>query len=153
MRAGNSGLAGFLVLALLTAPSCANRDESAKNRAQPAAPANVASIAGLELRLVDNSGSCRLSYAAGNVDLQIPWPCSFHRTQRGAVRTKESGKALIALIESSRPHPQLPGDCLTQIQAIKILDGKVFPSQHKDTVAMCVPFEWDIQMFLGLFDQ
>jgi hypothetical protein len=94
---------------------------------------------------------CRVTSAAGPADLGILWPCNFHRTAGGEVRTLRRGEAVIVLVEASRPHPELPGSCKTQIRALGIAGNKVYVSDNTDTVAQCVPFQWDEQMFKGLF--
>ncbi|NOX44036.1 MAG: hypothetical protein GXP19_09935 [Gammaproteobacteria bacterium] len=54
-------------------------------------------------------------------------------------------------MENSVPHPELPNDCITQIQAVMLFEGGAKQSDVKDTVASCPPFQWDTKMFTGLF--
>lgn len=111
----------------------------------------VNTIEGNKLTLDSHNGLCRITSAAGSRDLAIPWPCDFHRRTDGTIRTLRRGQTVIALVETSRPHINLPGSCNTQIQALGIAGSKVYLSEHTDTVAQCLPFLWDEQMFKGLF--
>ena len=114
-------------------------------------PAIVGTIAAQRVALDSHNGTCRVTSAAGHVELAIPWPCDFHRTPDGDIRTMRRGQATLALVETSRPHPEIPGSCKTQLQALGISGRDIFVSTSTDTVAQCLPFQWDEQMFRGLF--
>lgn len=113
-----------------------------------------ATVAGVEFRLTDNSGKCRFVYEPGGktVDLQISWPCHVHRAPDGEIRVlKIRGRDYI-LIENSRPHPELLGDCITELQAIRFSNIGIHPSEYMDKVGSCPPFQWDGKVFTGLFE-
>lgn len=142
----------LLAAAILFAASCSRKSESPS----PAAETNtgsviVSTIDGHKLSLDSHDGICRVTSAAGPTDLAIPWPCDFHRRAGGVVRTLQWGQTVVALVETSRPHPEIPGSCKTQIRAIGIRSDQVYVSEDTDTVAQCPPFLWDEQMFKGLF--
>ena len=103
--------------------------------------------------LADNSNTCQVVSSLHDIklDLLIPWPCQVHKDTSDKIRVyRESGKKYF-LVESSIPHPELPNDCITQLQAVMIFEGGVKQSEFKDTVASCPPFQWDIKIFTGLF--
>lgn len=129
--------------ALVLLAACGRRLEEA--------PLAVGTIGGQQLTLDNAGGACQLSSATGPVDLGIPWPCGFHRTPNGAVRTVQRGQAEIALVESSQPHPELAKTCKTEIRGLAVTGGEVYVSEQKETVAHCPPFQWDEQMFKTLF--
>lgn len=112
---------------------------------------------GVTLELRDNGGRCQLTSMSQHqrsvFALSIPWPCDFHRGTDSKVRIYMHRGAAIALIESSRPHPSLPKDCETELQAMKVRKGVVSVSKHTDKVASCPPFQWDQKMFTGLFGE
>ena len=106
----------------------------------------------VKLSLINDNGVCQ-AVSQGNLKtpLLVSWPCNFHKKPSGAVRVyKEKGVSYI-LIESSSPHPDLPNDCLTQLQSVSINKSVVKFSEYKDTVASCPPFQWDKHVLTGLF--
>lgn len=110
-----------------------------------------AEIAGTSVMLRNASGRCRLETSASSSSLEIPWPCDFHRGPDNTVRTITAGNTVIFLLENSQPHPDLPDDCVTQLQAVKVNDSDMHVSEYTDKVAACPPFQWDKKMFTGLF--
>ena len=110
-------------------------------------------VGGKELFLADNSGMCQIVIPSDQVtlDLIIPWPCQVHKDTSDKIRVYKQSGDVYFLIESSVPHPDLPEDCLTQLQSIRASDGKFSQSNFKDTVASCPPFQWDTVLFTGLF--
>jgi hypothetical protein len=112
-------------------------------------------VQGVSLRLDQVSGRCRLGY--GNPDvkwisLDILWPCEFHVGLDGQLRTK-SRKGKILLVQHATSNPELPGDCDTQVQAIRVDSNRVEASKSASRVAACPPFQWDDAMFFGLFEK
>ncbi|MBC8164892.1 MAG: hypothetical protein H7Y20_03340 [Bryobacteraceae bacterium] len=141
----------LLVTAMMLAGCACKPGPLSKKSEANADPPTVSMIDGHKLALDNHGGMCRVTSAAGPIELAIPWPCDFHRRADGAVRTLRRGQSLIALVQTSRPHPAIAGSCKTQIQALGIAGGKVYVSENTDTVAQCLPFLWDEQMFKGLF--
>ena len=110
-----------------------------------------ADIGETSMTLREDSGKCLLDTNANSFRLDIPWPCDFHRGPDDAVRTMTFDDTLIFLLENSKAHPDLPDDCVTQVQAVKAIDGGWQASEYTDKVAACPPFQWDEMMFTGLF--
>jgi hypothetical protein len=117
-------------------------------------PADDTLIAGIRVSLAQKGQACRITSrndVATAVDLQISWPCAFHRGRDGAVRVLVDGNDSIFLVESSRPDPANPSRCITQVQAMRVQGRTLRPSEHHDVVTICLPFQWDEVMFRGLF--
>lgn len=103
--------------------------------------------------LVDNSNFCQVISVSQEIKLNllIPWPCQVHKDSSGKVRIFKKSEKKYILVESAVPHPELPNDCITQLQAVMIYEGGIKQSEHKDTVASCPPFQWDTKVFTELF--
>lgn len=88
-----------------------------------------------------------------HIILDLPLPCEIHRKPNGSIVTFLNQGEHIILVENSRPHPDLPNDCLTKIQAITLGNGLTPPraSEAVATVAACRPYQWDAKMYIGLF--
>ncbi len=129
----------FLLLIFSSTSACAN------------SPSH--SLAGKTLHLSNDSGMCQLVVPSEGITLNllIPWPCQFHKNNNGMIRIHEDSGKKYFLVESSVPHPELPGDCITQLQSIVVAGATFRQSDHKDTVASCPPFMWDTKVFTGLF--
>jgi hypothetical protein len=109
----------------------------------------------VRLELSTPEGRCVLltSDSDAPIELELPAPCAFHRTQDGALRTMAARGKTIALVESSAPNPELgAGSCKTQVRGIVLDSGAISRSPHKSLVAACPPVAWDDAMFFGLFD-
>lgn len=116
-----------------------------------------ANIGGIGIQLMDADGKCTAISSVGDASanrhvLDIPGPCHFHADQKGGLRTYDDAGYVYILIESSRPMPQQPRDCETQLQSLRVKDNLVEVSRHKDRVASCPPFQWDAFIFKALFD-
>lgn len=136
------------LLAILSAPVLA-----ACNATGSLAVATDFELDGATFSLTDANGKCRISRSdAEAADLNIPYPCSVHTELDGTVRTIDERGKTYFLIESSRPDADTPGDCVTQIQAVRLDDTGMSISDYSDNVASCPPFQWDRQMFVGLFE-
>lgn len=119
-----------------------------------------------ELTLQSDDGKCRLSSDEQTIDLDLTWRCDFHRLPGGAVRIfprdfyqaknkrapKKYRNTQIVLIEYSKPDPNNAKDCRTELQAIKIVKGKLVKSVKMDNLAACPPFQWDAKNFTALFE-
>lgn len=129
----------FLLLILTSMTACAN------------SPSHK--IANKAFHLANNSGVCQLVIPSEGaaLNLQISWPCQFHENKNGELRVHENLGKKYFLVESSISHPELPGDCITQLQSIVVEGGAFRQSEYKDTVASCPPFAWDTKVFTGLF--
>lgn len=118
--------------------------------------AKAAKISAFQFTLNQTLKGCELIYASpskqGHFELQLSPPCHFHRHHDGKLRVMSFDKMEVMLVESSRPDSNYPKDCYTQIQAVRVMDQQVNISQHVAEVATCPPFQWDEQMFSGLFD-
>lgn len=108
-------------------------------------------VAGYVVRLQEKAKKCQLSVGERQLELQIPWPCDFHRDLKNELRIKSLNGTKIVLIEASSQHPILADSCDTRIQAIKLSKQKVIVSEYVSEVAACPPFQWDEKMFFGLF--
>ena len=110
-----------------------------------------------EFSLTQTEGGCHLLYSSplskGKLTLRVIPPCDFHRFPDGRVRIMPTKKGDVMLVESSRPHPNRPKDCYTQVQAVRITKEQIKVSSAISEVAMCLPFQWDDVMFLGLFEK
>lgn len=112
----------------------------------------IEKIEGINMSLHNNSGKCQLSSSVGKVELKIPWPCNFHRTKNGDIRIIMNNSVSIILLESSISAHGLLQDCITHLQAIKVTNEQIYPSEYQDKVAACPSFQWDEKMFSGLFE-
>jgi hypothetical protein len=98
------------------------------------------------MKRVDAGGGARF------YSLEIPYPCTFHKSTSGDVRTIRRGKYQYALIESSKYAGVSTSECETHLRAIRAAGTHFQISRHKDKVASCPPFQWDRLMFTELFD-
>jgi hypothetical protein len=111
-------------------------------------------IAGVRVSLSQQGQKCRLrssDVAVTVADLQISWPCAFHRRRDGEVRVLPDRNDSIFLVESSRRDPANPTRCITEVQAVRVQGRTLRPSPHHDVVTICPPFQWDEVMFRALF--
>lgn len=111
-------------------------------------------LGGMSLRLIEQQGACRITQGGGQstLALSLSPPCRLHRGADGAVRVESPQGFPVVLIESSRPHPELPKDCDTQLQGVRVVEGRPSVSPHTSRVASCPPFQWDLKLFSGLFE-
>ncbi len=114
-------------------------------------------LGGWSLRLFEQSGGCFIfivqeGHERAARKLTLLPPCRLHRTVAGAVRVESPHGAPTALIESSRPHPQLAQDCDTRLQGVRMVNGTLNLSTQTSRVASCPPFQWDLKLFSGLFE-
>jgi hypothetical protein len=86
-----------------------------------------------------------------SLTLAMPPPCQLHRN-KDRLRIKTVGRVHYVLIESSRPHPELPRDCITFVRSLRIEGTDVKVSPHMTKAAACPPFQWDDMMFTALFE-
>jgi hypothetical protein len=149
MVLGFEMMAPAVLLLVFTAGCAAASDHTTIGR-------TVAEIAGYTLSLHNHGGRCQLHYlgtaAAGNIKLQIPWPCQFHLDRDGDVRTLAVADAEVAVVEHAAPDPESPKDCDTRLQALRISGRDIRASEYSDRVAACPPFQWDEPVFTGLFE-
>lgn len=101
--------------------------------------------------LQEQAKKCLLYVGEHQLQLQIPWPCDFHRNLKNEVRIKSLDNSKIFLIEASAPHPILTDSCDTRVQAVKISKQTVVVSEYVNEVAICLPFQWDAKIFTALF--
>ena len=106
------------------------------------------------MSLHDKAGRCRLRSQADTlpsreVATAIPWPCAFHLDRQGAVRVLPHKGQSVVLLESSLVVD--PANCVTHLQALRLLRTGVKLSESHDRVASCPPFQWDDMMFTALF--
>jgi hypothetical protein len=105
----------------------------------------------IRLSLESTGGICNVKSDSKDTGLLISGHCIFHLNANGEVREYYDGSVKYILVESSVIHPELPENCLTQLQSIKVVKNKYIVSDYKDTVASCPPFQWDAHVFTGLF--
>jgi hypothetical protein len=179
MKKTNYLLSAFFLSALITVAACGqskeitapqNSEKNSEKNSATVAPQTktdniTETIEGKEFSLRNNAGKCQLVFGGKNIDLQIPWQCDFHRSPDKAVRVfprdfytgkkklpKNYKNTQIILIERSTPNPNSPNECRTQLQAIKIVNGKVQASKLTSNLASCSPFQWEEKNFTGLFE-
>lgn len=112
-------------------------------------------LGGVSLRLIEQQGACRIVQEGDEpsaLALSLSPPCRLHRSVDGTLRVESPHGLPIALIESSRPHPELPKDCDTQLQGVRVIGGRPSVSPHTSRVTSCPPFQWDLKLFSGLFE-
>jgi hypothetical protein len=143
------GHAAFGVTIALSSPTAAANDTDAA----------IVSMKLGEVRLVlEERGSVcfmkRVDVGGGErfYSLNIPHPCTFHKSTHGDVRTIRRGKYQYALVESSKHAGAGASECETHLRAIRAAGTHFQISRHKDKVASCPPFQWDRLLFTELFD-
>jgi hypothetical protein len=145
-RLSHSGLAA---LAALLMAACA----SAENQNPPSE--NTLKLGEMQLLLEERHANCFATATASDGKIQayalhIPWPCQFHKTAKGQVRTLEKAGYRYVLVESSKPKDGTK-DCDTQIRSVRAQGNMVEVSQYHERVASCPPFQWDEMLFRALF--
>ncbi|PAU61568.1 hypothetical protein BZL41_14045 [Pseudomonas sp. PIC25] len=139
-RALNALLYSALCIAL---PACAQTS---------ADTATEARLGERQLTLEEHDGRCALvEPGQADLDLQLKWPCQFHRDREGGLRTLQVGENRVLLVESSEKVPDSQ-DCRTEIQAVRTLGTGLEPSEAVSRVAACPPIQWDDKVFIGLFE-
>ncbi|WKJ89203.1 hypothetical protein QZJ86_14370 [Methylomonas montana] len=118
---------------------------------------NDLEIGSVRLRLENHSEVCFVTSTlpegkSADYDLAIPWPCHFHKDMSGSIRMIEAKNYRYVLVESSKPKSDARPDCETQLRSIRVSGRLTEISQHKELVASCPPFQWDVYMFKELFD-
>ena len=117
------------------------------------------------LVLQNSENKCRMLFNEQKIELDLAWQCNFHRFPDGKIRAfpqafynaqdksaqKQYRDTQIILIESSQPLTENPKECRTELQAVKIVKGKLTKSVKMDGLAACPPFQWDEKNFVGLF--
>ena len=112
-----------------------------------------------------NENKCQMLFNEQKIELDLAWQCNFHRFPDGKIRVfpqafynaqdktaqKQYRDTQIVLIESSRPFADDPKECRTELQAVKIVKGKLIKSIKMGNLAACPPFQWDEKNFTGLF--
>lgn len=174
MKKTNYLLSAFFLSAMITVAACGqtnntnallNSDEKPPVAAPQTKTLITEIIEGKELTLKNEAGKCQLTSSGDTFDLQIPGQCDFHRSPEKTVRVfprdfysgkkkqpKNYKNTQIILIEHSTANPDNPGDCRTQLQAIKIVSGKISVSKSTSKLASCPPFQWEEINFTGLFE-
>ncbi len=82
--------------------------------------------------------------SSGRAD--VTGTCHFSKTKNGKARALQMADVFIFAIEASEP---VAGsrDCKTQIQGVSVSSSGVRLSQNKQSVATCLPAQWDQFMF------
>ena len=132
--------------------------QAAPGRMRDAAPEpETFSLMGRKLSVQNQSGNCSLlvehERRTTSLDLGIPYPCQVHRDRAAQVRTHQVKTETRLLFETSKIHPDSPRDCITNIRGVGLRSDQIMVSPHTSRVASCPPFQWDIKMFLGLFER
>ncbi|HLM61959.1 MAG TPA: hypothetical protein VK308_14230 [Pyrinomonadaceae bacterium] len=175
MNKTNYLLSAFFLTAVMTITACGQAKKVTAPQTYEKTPETISSqtntdvvtetVGGKEFSLKNNAGKCQLVFGNKIIDLGIPWQCDFHRSPDKAVRVfprdfyKEKKKlpknyknTQIILIEYSTSNPNNPNDCRTQLQAMKIANGKVTASKLTSNLTSCPPFQWEEKNFVGLFE-
>ncbi len=174
MKKTNYVLSAFFLSAMMTVAACGqtnvtttppNSDKNQQLSLQIETLIITELVEGKEFTLKNEAGKCQLTYGGKSFDLQIPGQCDFHRSPEKAVRVfprdfysgkkkqpKNYKNTQIILIEHSTANPDNPRDCRTQLQAVKIVNGKVHVSKLTSKLASCPPFQWEEMNFTGLFE-
>ena len=114
-----------------------------------------ASVGAVQLALLPDGSACRLLQLGADTDQVIRLPlaglCQFHRDPGGALRVMDSPDGAIFLVETAVPKSDSPGDCDTQVLAVRMTANGPVAAATPARVASCPPFQWDDVMFLGAF--
>lgn len=135
------------------APPAATTNPEVSPRA--ASVSGETTVLGYRIELV-NSDPCVVRYGRGgemtDLRLGLSPPCTLHRNADGTVRVRPVKGLQALLVQRSTPAPERPGDCDTHVQALVVAPESVRSSTAVSRVAMCLPFQWDDVMFIGLVE-
>ena len=168
-------LSAFFLSATFAVAACGQSKETvaspvAEKTPEAAAPQTKsdemkANIEGKEFVLRNNAGVCELVFGNKTFDLGIPWQCDFHRSPEKTVRAfprdfytakkkrpKNFRNTQIILIEHSTADANNPNDCRTKLQAVKIVNGKIYVSKATSNLASCPGSQWEEKNFTGFFE-
>ncbi|RMT85233.1 hypothetical protein [Pseudomonas viridiflava] len=103
------------------------------------------------LQLMDHQGRCALAERGQSPHvLEMNWPCQFSPDKQGKARVEMFNHTPIVLVMRSEPEPTPGTNCLTQTQAVRLINGKLETSVRMDT-AGC-GYGADQKVYVGLFD-
>lgn len=127
---------------------CATGHAQANPQSPP--PLNVV-LGQTHLQLIDHAGRCALSESGKRPrELEMAWPCQFAPDRQGSARIETARKTPVALVMRSEPQSPPETGCLTQTQAVRLINGQLETSVRMDT-AGC-GYGADQKVFVGLFD-
>jgi len=136
----------LLTAALISLNACAEQADPARNGL------TKAELGGQQLSLSNEQGRCTLNRAgAASLTLEMQWPCRFSEDLQKNVRVETYRKALIIMVERSDPLPAPSKSCVTDLQPVRLLNGKLEASPVS-RVAACGPSHWDQKAFIWQFD-
>jgi len=108
-------------------------------------------FAGEKMELRPIAGRCVLIRAdQSQFPLKINGPCQFHLDLKGKLRVKMIEGTPVMLIETFE---KMPGDigCITDVQAVRMRQGRLIASRGVNHVASCPPFQWDEVVYRGMW--
>jgi hypothetical protein len=134
-------LALCLVMSFISLSACAEHAEN---------PSIQAIFVGQELRLIDDKGQCTLLQSdQGRVQLDMEWPCSFSLDKQQALRVEIFNGIPIFSVWHSEHMPAPSRDCLTKMQAVRQIQGRLETAQVS-RFASCGS-GWDQKMYVAPF--
>ncbi len=131
---------------LISLNACAEQADSARNGL------TQAEVGGQLLSLSNEQGRCTLNRAqSAPLTLEMQWPCRFSEDLQKNVRVETYRKALIVMVERSDPLPAPSKNCVTDLQPVRLFNGKLEASPVS-RIAACGPAHWDQKAFVWQFD-
>ncbi|AQZ35764.1 hypothetical protein JWV26_10355 [Ectopseudomonas toyotomiensis] len=136
----------LLASALVSLSACAEQG------VRPSVGITQAEFAGQAVQLSDAQGRCALTLAdAAPLTLDMQWPCRFSETPQQQLRVEYFRQTPIIMVERSEPQPAPSRSCLTDLQALRLHQGRL-EAAPVSRIAACGPSQWDQKAFVGMFD-
>lgn len=141
-----SVLTPMLAAMLISLNACAGQADAARTGL------TQAEVGGQQLSLSNEQGRCTLNQAQrAPLTLQMQWPCRFSEDLQKNARVETYRKALIVMVERSDPLPAPSKNCITDLQSVRLFNGKLEASPVS-RIAACGPAHWDQKAFVWQFD-
>ena len=134
-----------LAASLVSLSACAGQETAT-------APASIQAVfVGHPVSLTDVQGRCTLVKPdQSHQTLDMEWPCQFSLGPDKQLRVETFNQVPIFLVERSEHMPAPSRDCLTKIQAVRLVKEKLEVSDVSQ-FASCGPGQWDQKMYTALF--
>jgi len=132
-----------LAMSFVSLSACAEHAEN---------PAIQAIFVGQQLRLTEDQGQCTLVQSdQSRVRLDMEWPCSFSLDKQQKLRVEIFNGIPIFSVWRSEHNPAPSRDCLTKMQAVRQIQGRLETAQVSifascgsggDQKMYVAPFTW-----------